>query len=94
MNKKNDPVGKEELDRVQEPSTAFKSVRIFSSFEEAEKYEVKERASLSHDDRLKHVEELRKQVFHQHLLPEGIWPPLSKTFKIMKPYANDPGQQL
>jgi len=82
---------KKEQDKVNEPSTAFKTVRVFSSFEEAAEFEAKQSAGLSYHDRLKHVEELRKRVFHQYLQEDGTWPSISKSFQIMKSHPYDPG---
>ncbi len=89
-NKKENP-SKSDKGKVAEPSTAFKTVRVFSSFEEAAEFEAKQSAGLSYHDRLKHVEELRKRVFHQYLQEDGTWPPISKSFQIMKSHPYDPG---
>jgi len=83
---------KQENNKVEEPATAFKTVHVFGSFEEAAEFEAKARADLSYDKRLKHIEQLRRRVFGKYLLPDGTWPPVSKTFKIMKPYTNDSGE--
>jgi len=77
---------------VEEPNITFKTVRVFNSFEEADEYEAKKRASMSHDERLRIVEELRKKIFSQYLLPDGKWPTLSKKFKISTPHTDDTGQ--
>lgn len=91
--KKNTETDKNQ-NKAEEPATAYKTIRVFNSFEEAEEFEAKQRAALSYDKRMKHIEELRKRVFNRYLLPNGTWPPISKKFKIMKPYTNDPGKQL
>ena len=80
--------------KLREPKIDFNTIRVFDSFEEADEFTVKERASLSYDERLEHIETLRKQVFGQYLLEDGTRPPTSKSFKIMKPYTNDTGKQL
>ncbi|MDZ7772399.1 MAG: hypothetical protein U5K31_06640 [Balneolaceae bacterium] len=41
--------------RAEEPQAAFKTVKIFSSFEEEAEYTAKQRAELSHGERLRHV---------------------------------------
>jgi len=80
--------------KIRKPKIDFNTIRVFESFEEADEFTAKERASLSYDERLEHIEILRKQVYGQYLLEDGTWPPVSKSFKIMKPYTNDPGKQL
>jgi hypothetical protein len=77
--------------KAEEPETAFKTIRVFDSFEEMNEYDSKQRASLSHGECLQQVEELRKRVFHEHLLPNDRWPPISKTFKVVEPYVNRTG---
>ncbi|TVQ03959.1 MAG: hypothetical protein EA359_07845 [Balneolaceae bacterium] len=83
---------KDTTNKTEEPSVAFKNVHIFNSLEEAAEFETKQRAGLSYDKRLLHVEELRKMVFHQYLLPDGRWPSLSKAFQIKKLHNHDSGQ--
>jgi hypothetical protein len=80
--------------KIREPKINFNTIRVFDSFEEADEFTARERASLSYDERLEHIEILRKQVFGQYLLEDDTWPPISKSFKIMKPYTNDTGKQL
>lgn len=83
---------KSEPNKVHEPNTAFNTVKIFNSFEEEAEYTAKQRAAMSRDERMKNIEELRKRVFHQHLLASGKWPPVSKIFKIMDPYVSETGK--
>ncbi len=82
----------EEQNRVEEPEAAYKTIKFFDSFEEMNEYDAKQRASLSHDECLEQVEELRRHVFHQYLLPNDYWPSVSKSFKIVEPYVNKTGQ--
>ena len=89
---------KQKPGKAEEPLTFYsqtpdKTVRFFSSHEQMEEHEAKERAALSHGERLQHVELLRKQVFSQWLLPSGKWPPVADVFKIMPPYTNDTDSQ-
>ncbi len=94
MTKKRNNQTDADHNKVREPEVAYKTIRVFSSFEEAAEFTYKERASLSYDERLQHIEILRRQVFGEYLQTDGTWPPVSKTFKIMKPYTNDTGKQL
>lgn len=92
MNSDENNTSESEQNKAEEPETAFKTVRVFRSFEEEEEYTAKQRAAMSHDERMKHVEGLRKRVFHQYLLSDGTWPSISDTFKIVDPYISDTGQ--
>lgn len=65
---------------------------FFSSFEEENEFTAKKRAGKSFDERMTQIETLRKWVFHKFLLTDNTWPPISKTFKIMPPYANETSQ--
>ena len=67
-----------------------KEIHFFNSFEEENEFTARQRASLSYDERMKNIEQLRKMVFSKYLLDNGSWPPIAKVFKIMKPYTNDP----
>lgn len=78
-------------ERAEEPTTAYKTIRIFTSHEEAAEYEAKQSAELTYDERLKYVEELRKRVFYRFLLDDGTWASISEKFRIMKPYTHDTG---
>lgn len=87
---------KQAASKVNESLAAYgdKRIAFFNSFEEENEYVAKEKAKLSYDERMKNIEELHKLVFSQYLLPDGKWAPVAKVFKIMKPYTNDPVQQL
>jgi len=78
--------------KAEEPETAFKTVHIFDSFEDEAEYNAKQRAAMSYGERMQNIEKLRKRVFHQYLLPNGKWPSISKTFKIMDPYVSEIGK--
>ena len=92
MSEKEDEYSKNAQDKAEEPETAFKSIRIFDSFEEEAEYTAKQRAGMSYDERMKNIEELRKRVFHQYLLSSGEWPSIAKTFKIMDPHVGEAGK--
>jgi hypothetical protein len=83
---------RDDQNKAEEPQTAFKTIRIFDSIEEMNEYDSKYRASLSHGESLRQVEELRKRIFHEHLLPKGYWPPISGTFEVVEPYVNRTGK--
>lgn len=57
-NKKENP-SKSNKDKVEEPSTAFKTVRIFNSFEEENEYTIRSYAALSPEERLASVTQMR-----------------------------------
>lgn len=61
-----------------------KWIHVFSSFEDEKNYNSKKQASLSYDERLSQLEELRKLVYKDYLLPDGNWPPLAKVITITK----------
>lgn len=79
---------KDDFTNANEPSLEY-SVKIFSSFEEENEFVAKERAEVPYEKRMNNIEVLRKQVFFKYLLPNGTWPSIEKTFKIMTPYTND-----
>lgn len=62
-NKKNNT--NPDKNKIREPKIDFNTIRVFDSFEEADEFTAKERASLSYHERLEHIEILRKQVFGQ-----------------------------
>ena len=82
--------GKKDNQSVNEPSAEYqksaakKSIRFFNSFEEAEDYGRKQMAGHTHEQRLQNLEILRKRIYAEYLLPNGEWPPLSRTFKVIK----------
>lgn len=94
MTKKKTYKAKVKSIEVKEPMTAYSTRRIvfFNSFEEENEYVAKERAAIPHDKRMMYIEELRKRVFNNYLLPDGKWSPIEKVFKIMPPYTNDISQ--
>lgn len=82
--------------KVSEPEVKYSIVKnkdieftFFKSFESMDEFEAKQRASLSYDQRMIIAEQLRKQVYHAYLKPDGTWPDLAKVFKIMPPYTSD-----
>lgn len=95
MKRKTSYKPKPKKNKAAEPQTAYgKRIVFFKSFKKMGEYEAKERAALSHDDRMKHLEQLRKMVFSKRLLRSGKWQPVSKMFKIMPPYTNEPRKRL
>jgi len=93
MYKKKDSNKGKNSSEAKEPPAVYSTTKIktFSSFEEEEKYTADQRASLSYDERMAYIEKLRKIVFSQFLLPDGTWPSIAKSFKIMPPYINESG---
>ncbi len=77
--------------KVNEPSVAYgkRQIVFFDSFEEESEYMAKQRAATSYEKRLTDMEQLRKRIFHNHLLPDNSWKPIAKKFKIMPPYTDD-----
>lgn len=82
---------KPKVKEVNEPRVAYGEQRIvfFNSFEEENEYVAKERAEIPHDKRMLFIEQLRKRIFNNYLLPDDSWPAIKKVFKIMPPYTND-----
>jgi hypothetical protein len=83
----------ENPDNVNEPQAEYqpvkpkKTITFFNSFEEMEEDRYKYLASLSYEQRLINLENLRKQIYHSLLLPDGTWPLLSRKLTIIKlPY--------
>ena len=70
-----------------EPQPAYgstdnsKTIRIFYSFEEENEFVAKERFALSYNERMLHVEVLRKQIFNKYLLKNGHGLPLQMCLK-------------
>ncbi|MEX2592039.1 MAG: hypothetical protein WD426_04640 [Anditalea sp.] len=77
--------------KANESSAAYgkRQVVFFDSFEEENEYVAKQRANTSYEKRMRDMEQLRKNVFHNHLLPDNSWKPVAKIFKIMPPYTHD-----
>lgn len=67
-------------------------VSFFNSFEEEAWYVAKQRSETSYKKRLTDMEQLRKKVFHNQLLPDNSWKPVSRVFTIAPPYASDDSQ--
>ena len=67
---------------------ANKRIRIFSSFQEENEFVAKERAALSHNERMLNAEELRKSLYYNYLLENGTWPAIVNVFEIMPPYIH------
>jgi hypothetical protein len=67
-------------------------ITFFSSFKEENEFTAMQRAEISFDERMIHIETLRKWVFRKFLQADNTWPSISKTFKIMPPYANETSQ--
>lgn len=57
----------DEQNKAKEPEIAFKTVRIFHSFEEQEKEEIKWLASLTPKEHLRNTTNLIKRVFAEDL---------------------------
>ena len=85
---------KSKLSAVNEPLASYgkRHIVFFNSFEEENRYVAKERAEIPHNKRMMYIEQLRKRVFNKYLLPNGLWSPIEKVFKIMPPYTNDISQ--
>lgn len=64
-NKKN--TSKNDQHKAEEPKVAFKTVRVFNSFEEQEKAEIEWLASLSPEEHLQNTTALIKRVFAEDL---------------------------
>lgn len=73
--------------KAEEPAASYKSrsFKIFSSFEEQENYHLKQMASLSREELMNKLEEMRKFFMREYILPGGEWPPLKKTISIKSP---------
>ena len=83
QNKKN-----KEQSQANEPivhySTGGKKLVFFSSFEQQEEYELKQMASLTKDELLNKLEDMRKFFLRDHLLPDGNWAPVKRIITIIK----------
>jgi len=53
--------------KIQEPLSTFKTIRVFNSFEEMEQDELKWLAGLSPEEHLQHATSLIKRVFAEQL---------------------------
>ena len=82
--------GKKDNQSVNEPSAEYqktsakKSLLFFNSFEESKDYGRKQMAEHTYQERLRNLEIIRKRIYAEFLLPNGEWPPLSRTFKVIK----------
>lgn len=85
---------KNDNNKINAPGAVYQSYRIFHSYEEEQEYTAKKRAELSYQERLRHAEILRKQVYGDSLKSHETSSPLSNSFRIMKPYTNDPDKKL
>lgn len=58
--------------KAKAPSASYEKTKVafFDSFEE-EDYTAKQRAETSYEKRLRNMEQLRKGLFHNHLLPDN-----------------------
>lgn len=80
-------------DKVNEPQVQYrvvngkKSITFYNSFDGMDEDRWRYLASTTHEQRLTHLEELRKQIYHNALLPDGTWPLLSRKLTVIKlPY--------
>jgi hypothetical protein len=82
----------ENKDKVNEPQVHYKpagkkTITFYNSFDEMEEDRYRYLASRSHEECLAHLEEFRKNMYHDALLPDGTWPLLSRKLTIIKlPY--------
>jgi len=67
MSKKENQDSKKKANKAEEPETVFKTVRIFDSFEEQEKEELKWLASQTPEQHLQHATDLVKRMFDEDL---------------------------
>jgi hypothetical protein len=76
-----------EPNQSNEPLGTYANGKIifFKSFDEQEEYERRKMASLSHDELIDKLENMRKFFFKKYLLPDGSWPPLERIITIQKP---------
>src|SRR5690606_18348728 len=56
---------------------------VFDSFEDEGDYVAKQRAETSYEKRLTDVEQLRKRIFPNQLLPDNSWKRVPRIFKIL-----------
>ena len=79
--------------KVEEPAVAYqptskKTITFFNNFEEMEEHGLKIMALQSYEQRLTNLELLRKQMFHQLLLPNKQYPSIKRVItKTILPYA-------
>ena len=77
-----------EQSQVNEPAIHYspggKKLVFFNSFEQQEEYELKQMASLSKDELLNKLEDMRKFFLRDHLLPNGNWAPVKRIITILK----------
>lgn len=67
MSKKENQDSKKKANKAEEPETVFKTVRIFDSFEEQEKEELKWLASQTPEQHLQHATDLIQRIFDEDL---------------------------
>jgi hypothetical protein len=67
MNEEKRNNSENDQNKAEEPETAFKTVRIFDSFEEQEKEELKWLASQTPEQHLQHATDLVKRMFDEDL---------------------------
>lgn len=58
-----DPNNSEKEEKAEEPETAFKTVRFFDSFEEMDRFEYRQYAKMSPEERLLTVLKIRNRVW-------------------------------
>jgi len=76
-------------DKVKEHEVPYvtsgnKSITFFHSFEEAEEHQRQMMANMTVEERMNHLEEMRKGFMSQYLLADGTWPPLKRILTIEK----------
>lgn len=64
-------------------------IHIFNSLEEENAYVYNSMCELSYENRMKNMEYMRRNLFHEYILLDGTWKPLIREFRIMEPYSND-----
>ena len=74
--------------KVNEPSAEYQKqeIRFFNSFEEMNESQYAHWRSLTPEQRLNDLEQMRKTFLSKYLLPNGEWP-LDKILKIKEPFA-------
>ena len=64
--------------------TGTKTITFFHSFEEAEEHQRQMMANMTVEERMNHLEEMRKRFMSQYLRADGTWPPLKRILTIEK----------
>lgn len=74
---------------LNEPSVSYgnlKQITFFNSHEEQELFHIQQMANRSPEESMKVLEQLRRIVFKEYLLPDGNWKPIEKVITFKKPF--------